>query len=90
MTDQDRGFPVQLPSLTASAESYREASQLDETVAQHRLQVGQQIERYVPPLQARETAQEILQTLHMVRDRQALRSVIMASVILGPPKGLEG
>jgi len=87
--EQERGLPVQLAGLTASAKSYERASQLDEKVAEHLRGIADQVARHKGVPKAGIASVEVAETLALVRDRRSLRSVIMASVILGPPKALQ-
>ena len=87
--EHERGLPVQLAGLTASAQSYERASQLDEKVAEHLRGIADQVARHKGVPKAGIASVEVAETLALVRDRRSLRSVIMASVILGPPKALQ-
>lgn len=87
--EQDRGLPVQLAGLTVSAQSYERASQLDENVADHLREIGAQVQRHAAPRRPGMVSQEIAHALALVRTPHSLRTVIMASVILGPPKAFE-
>ncbi|HMC28667.1 MAG TPA: hypothetical protein VKM56_12830 [Verrucomicrobiae bacterium] len=85
----ERGLPVELAGLTVSAQSYQRASQLDEKVAEHLRQIAKQVETHAVTHGTAAASLEVAQTLVLLQNRQTLRSVIMASVILGPPKALE-
>ena len=87
--EQERGLPVQFAGLTDSAQSYARASQLDAQVADHLRQISQQVQHHAVRPKADVASLGVAQTLALLRNRQTLRSVIMASVILGPPKALE-
>jgi hypothetical protein len=87
--EQDQGLPVHLPGLTVSTQTYERASQLDQTVAEHIQEVGQGVRLHAVRTQATAASQEVARTRAWVGDKRSLRSVIMASVILGPPKALE-
>ena len=80
---------MQLPGLTTSVQSYQQASQLDEQVAEILRQTTERVQRHAPGQQAKVAASEVAQARSLVGNRRLLRSVIMASVILGRPKGLE-
>ena len=84
-----RGLPVELAGLTASAQSYQRASQLDEKVAEHLRAIANQVEQHKVVAKGGIASVEVAETLALVRDPRSLRSVIMASVILGPPKSLQ-
>jgi len=87
--EQERGLPVELAGLTASAQSYERASQLDVKVAEHLRAIASQVEQHKVMPQGGIASMEVAETLALVRDPRSLRSVIMASVILGPPKALQ-
>lgn len=86
--EEDVGLPVQLPSLTQSAQAYQRASQLDLKVAERLRQIEQQVTLHTPAQKGEVTSRAILVARSMVRNRESLRSAIIASVILGSPKGL--
>ena len=88
--EPERGLPVEFAGLTASAQSYAQASQLDVTVAEHLRQISQQVKQHRGPKPATASSLGVAQTLALLRNRRSLRSVIMASMILGPPKSLGG
>jgi hypothetical protein len=87
--EQERGLPVQFAGLTDSDQSYARASQLDVQVADRLRQVSQQVQRHAIRPKGDVASRGVAQTLALLRSQQSLRSVIMASVILGPPKSLE-
>ena len=87
--EPERGLPVELAGLTASGESYQRASQLDEKVAEHLRTISDQVEQHKAVSQGGVASMEIAETLALLRNPRSLRSVIMASVILGPPKSLQ-
>ena len=82
-------MPMHLPGLTSSAQIYHQASQLDENVAERLRQITERVHHHAPVQQVRAASLEVSQAVALVRHRRSLRSVIMASVILGPPKALE-
>ena len=88
VAEQDQGFPVELPGLTTSIQSYERASQLDENVGQRLRMVGKQIELHPVRLQGKIISQQVEEARALLRTPTSLRTLIMASVILGPPKGL--
>jgi hypothetical protein len=81
-------LPVELASLTA-AQSYERASQLDEQVAERLRKISDQVEQHKLVPQAGIASMEVAEALALIRNPRSLRSVIMASVILGPPKALQ-
>ena len=89
MSEQDQGLPVELPGLTASAQSYQRASQLDENVAERLRAIGKQVQLHPVRVQAGALSPEVTQARALLQNRRSLRALIMASVILGPPKALE-
>lgn len=88
--EPELGLPVHLEGLTVSQQSYQLASHLDETVAERLRHVGEQVAHHAAASGRGIASMEVARTLALVREPHALRSVIMASVILGPPKALEG
>ncbi len=87
--EQERGLPVALPGLTTSTPTYARASQLDERVAEHLREITKQVEQHKMVQQENPLPFEVTQALALVRSREGLRSAILASVILGPPKAME-
>ena len=90
LADHDRGLPVHMPGLTTSAQTYQRASQLDASVANRLHQVTERVRLHQPIQRADVASQDIAHTLALLRNKPGLRSAIMASVVLGPPKALEG
>jgi hypothetical protein len=88
--EQDIGLPVHLPPLTQSVQAYQRASQLDVQVAERLRQIEQQVTRHTIAPKAEWVSAEILRAKSMLRSRDSLRSAIVATVILGPPKAFEG
>ncbi len=78
-----------LPGLTTSTPTYARASQLDERVAEHLREITKQVEQHKMVQQENPLPFEVTQALALVRSREGLRSAILASVILGPPKAME-
>lgn len=78
-----------IPGLRESQERYGHASHLQERVAEHmgeslRHRVGTtSVHRALATIEAVDVAQ-------MVRTRRGLRTAMIASIILGPPRALEG
>ena len=88
--EEDIGLPVHLPPLTQSVQAYQRASQLDLQVAERLRRIEQQVTHHTIAPKVDVTSPEILAGKSMLRDRKALRSAIVATVILGPPKAFEG
>jgi len=84
--DQEIGLPVHFPSLTQSAQAHQRASQLDLKVAERLRQIEQQVTRHTAAPKVERAAREIELAKTMLRSHDSLRSAIVASVILGPPK----
>jgi hypothetical protein len=76
-----------LPGLTESAQAYAEASTLEEKVQQHLRQVTQKPVA-MTHVQHREPSRAAQDALTLLRDRRSVRSAVMASVVLGPPRAL--
>jgi hypothetical protein len=77
-----------LPGLSESDQAYQEASHLDLKVQHHLREVTQKrvgTTRVVHRAASREASGAV----NLVRQRDSIRSAILASVILGPPRGLE-
>jgi len=89
VVEPERGLQVELAGLTVSGQSYQQASQLDEQVAARLRGISQQVQRHAIVPQIKAGSRDISRALALIRTRSSLRSVIMASVILGPPKALE-
>ena len=87
--EQERGLPVELAGLTASTQSYQRASELDEKVADRLRQITDRVGRHAAVQQTRRVSMAASKAVALLSNRESLRSVIMASIILGPPKGLE-
>lgn len=90
-SDEGFGRPVHLPTLEQSAQSYLHASQLDKRVGDRLQQIDAQVTRHQPLQQqaAPWISPEAARAMAFVRDPISIRSAIIASVILGPPKALE-
>ncbi len=74
-----------LPGLTTSVQAYQEASTLQEKVQQHLRQVTRKPVGTTQVLH-RAASPEATRAIGLVRDPQAVRSAILASVVLGPPR----
>jgi len=83
------GLPVQLPTLAQSAQAYQRASQLDLQVAERLRRIEQQVTRHTIAPKAEAAAPDIFLAKSMLRNRDSLRSAIVAAVILGPPKAFD-
>lgn len=88
--DMDTGLPVRMPTLEKSAQAFLRASSLEARVAEHMRGVDARVTSHAAPEIKRTKAPEVREALALVRGRQSQRAAIIASVILGPPKALEG
>ena len=86
LDEQDVGLPVKLSGLTQSVEAYRKASQLDKKVEQHLRGVEQRVVAHAPAQQLKTSSPELERVRAMMHGRESIRSAVIASVILGPPK----
>jgi hypothetical protein len=84
---------VELPTLTESATAYIKASQISERVAQRFEHVDQGTAAAAPEPPAprrRGPAPDAAEFVRQLRSARGARQAILATVILGPPKALEG
>jgi len=88
--DMEKGLPVQMPTLAQSAQAYLRASQLGSKVAQHMQRVDQLVTTHQKLDLKKEVSPAIRQAIGLVRHRQSQRAAIIAGIILGPPKAMEG
>jgi hypothetical protein len=88
--DMEKGLPVQMPSLEQSAQAFLRASQLESKVATNMQRVDQQVTTHPKLGLKRQVAPEIRQAIGLVRNRQSQRAAIIAGIVLGPPKAMEG
>ena len=80
---------VPVPGFAQSIEAYQRASQLDVKMAEHLSQIAEQVRTHAVEQKEKASAAEIVQGISFVRDPQSIRSALVASVILGAPRGLE-
>jgi type IV secretory pathway VirJ component len=79
----------QLAALKESSQAYARASSLDVTVAQHIQSVpGQHVG--LTSVVRQQASTESNQALALFKNAQTARLAIIASVVLGPPKSLQG
>lgn len=88
--EMETSLPVHMPTLEHSAQAFLRASQLESKVAAHMNRVDQQVMTHGAPELKRLKSPAVQQALGLVRNRQSQRVAILAGVILGPPKALEG
>lgn len=89
----DKAVDVQLPALQESTVAYRRASRLHEEVAQHLKRVEEMTERHlaeVPVAHRPAASADAARTLALIRSPAGVRQAIIASMIFGAPKALEG
>lgn len=87
--DMDIGLPVQMPTLADSAQAFLRASNIEAKVAAHMQRTDQQVASHPKFVLKREASPEVRQAVGLVRNRQSQRAVILAGIILGPPKAME-
>jgi len=80
---------VPVPGFAQSIEAYQRASQLDVKMAEHLSQIAEQVRTHAVEQKEKASAAEIVQGISFVREPQSIRSALVASVILGPPRGLD-
>ena len=80
---------VPVPGFVQSIEAYQRASQLDVKMAEHLSQIAEQVRTHAVEQKEKASAAEIVQGISFVRDPQSIRSALVASVILGAPRGLD-
>jgi hypothetical protein len=88
--DMEKGLPVKMPSLEQSAQAYLHASQLESRVAERMHRVDQLVTTHQKLESKKPVAPEIRQAISLLRQRQSQRAAILAGIILGPPKAMEG
>ena len=86
--DMDKGLAV--PSLEQSAQAFLRASQIETKVAAHMQRVDQQVTTHQKVSLKKVAPPAIRQAIGLVRNRQSQRAAIIAGLILGPPKAMEG
>ena len=86
----ERGLPVKMPSLEQSAQAYLRASQLESRVAEHMHRVDQLVTTHQKLESRKETSPAIRQAVSLLGNRQSQRAAIIAGIILGPSKAMEG
>ena len=89
-SSMETGLPVQMPTLEHSAQAFLRASQLESKVAAHMNRVDQQVTTHAGLEVKRQTSPAVQEALGLVRNRQSQRAAILAGIILGPPKAMEG
>lgn len=88
--EMETGLPVQMSSLEHSAQAFLRTSNIEAKVAAHMQRSDQQVAAHPKFELKREASPEVRQAVSLVRNRQSQRAAILASIILGPPKAMEG
>ncbi len=88
--EMESSLPVHMPTLEHSAQAFLRASQLESKVAAHMNRVDQQVTMHTGLEVKRQTSPAVQEALGLVRNRQSQRAAILAGIILGPPKAMEG
>lgn len=78
-----------LSQFNASTRSYQEVSDLSRRVAAHMHEAGHQAVGLTSALKREKGWPEVAETVAQFRNAKTIRSAIVASVILAPPKALE-
>jgi len=84
---------VHLQALKESAAAYQRASHLHEGVAEHLKRIEEMTEHHpgkVPTAHRPGFSAEAAQTIALIRNPHTVRKAMIASLIFGPPKTLEG
>jgi len=84
---------VHLQALKESAAAYQRASHLHEGVAEHLKRVEEMTEHHpgkIPTAHRPGFSTEAAQTIALIRNPRTVRKAMIASLIFGPPKALEG
>ena len=91
--EAEKAVGVHLPALRESAAAYQRASHLHEGVSEHLKRVEEMTEHHpgkVPTAHRPGFSTEAAQTITLIRNPRTARKAIIASLIFGPPKALEG
>jgi hypothetical protein len=79
----------QRAGLATAASAYLHASQLERKVAEHMRRATEETRKLPVPRRAGAVSNEATQVRSLLQDRRSIRSAVLASVILGSPRGLE-
>jgi len=82
-------FMRQRGAMAEATTAYQQAQRIDERVADHMKHLSGHITSYTTARKVAAAPPEHSQARAMLRNRQALRSALITSMILGPPKALE-
>jgi hypothetical protein len=90
LEQQVEQFMHRRAALSTSAAAFQRASQLDVNVGEHLRQLVEQTPLAGPAGRSRVSSPDAAHAVALLRHPPSLRSALLASVILGPPKALEG
>ncbi len=77
-------------AMTEASAAYHRASQLDVRVAEHMRQVTEGVSSFTKATRVTRGSADVDLAVSLIHGRESLRAAIIASVVLGPPKALEG
>jgi hypothetical protein len=86
----DTGWNRQAPSLLQSAQAFLHGGMPEKEVARHMQQAHPHVATHQTLNLKKEASPEVRQAVALVRNRQSQRAAIIAGIILGPPKAMEG
>ena len=87
--EEETGLAVKMPSLEQSAKAFLRRSSVESMAGERLQQADKQVAAHSPAqLRSRGISPDAQRAVALLRDRNAQRSAILASVILGPPKAL--
>jgi hypothetical protein len=87
--EEEAGLAVKMPSLEQSAQAFLRRSSVESMVEARLQEADKQVAAHTPAqLRSRGISPDAQRAVALLRDRNAQRSAILASVILGPPKAL--
>jgi hypothetical protein len=88
-SDEGPGLPVHMPSLAESAQAFQRASQIESRVEEHLRQTVQHVSLHTKSVRERPSGLGLHDALALLRTPQSLRTAVVVSVVLGPPKAME-
>ncbi len=88
--DMDTGWNRQAPSLLQTAQAFLHGSIPEKEVARHMQQAHPHVATHQTLSLKKQESPEVRQAVALVRNRQSQRAAIIAGIILGPPKAMEG
>lgn len=75
--------------LNQSAQAHERAQNLDELVAARMRETARRVESHIQDVRTISDRQEVRTALALLRSPESLRSSLIVSIILGPPKSME-